>query len=343
MTGKAGIWFSLVLGGTLTISCGQPEPAEINPAPTVQPPSDRGSSQAYTPSPDKTAQLEKKQGSVAGSVNSVRPFNVCMVSVDRGTCEGEDPKSLRLEAELCYRDGSKKRLKSRSCSALYEKIRALHPGRTVRSDNHAIDIRPGLILYNNMTVLEHARGQCKEIFCATDFVRNATKLLSFVGPYLTFADATSDAGGGGPPYHSTDWISYDLDKNAPADILDAFEMDSLLDALRADKWVAENFLPQDMSSLKAAKTFDQVRKLLGKYGFHRMGMERFAVYDYDAKKERAAVRLGFKLPEAGLDLNKVNTLGLWVKPKKAMRRSLENATKGRGFFMSTKKVDRLVN
>jgi hypothetical protein len=257
-----------------------------------------------------------------------------------------------------------------TCAQLYEQIRSHGRPRQLGAEPFAVQIDFGRIRLGDQTLFDEARTACQEGSeeidaaylsrrdeetdgeaagdagepalpegqvcagerCSTDYKTRQYRLLSLVGPIASLDERRSEAGGGGPPYHGQDWLSFDLRTGKPAHPLDLVEETSLEQALRADPVVRER-LGEELGALGSAREI--LTRLLGK-----RGVQGFAFHAYDRKKERVALRLAFHRELAGMLPNEVSQLGLWVKPRAEARAFFEQAAAGKGLLLSTRGVER---
>jgi hypothetical protein len=167
--------------------------------------------------------------------------------------------------------------------------------------------------------MEDATEDCDEYMNAAAYLP-----LSLVGNVISFESIESGSGACGPPsffagVHAVDGIT-----GKPALLTDCFEEDSVLAALRGDRF---------LHGMKKVKTLSDAEKHIPKL-FYDGPWNHFALLGYDEKSDFAEVRFA-----VGGDLRPFEQLGLRLKPKAAFRSALKEAVRGNGFFMDRYTVD----
>jgi hypothetical protein len=228
-----------------------------------------------------------------------------------------------------------------SCATFFERTRAETEPETLGAPPFQVDVDFWRLRYDGHVFVDGAHDVCRD-FCADesaragDFIASSLEGLSHIGPIFSYKRSTSEAGGGGPPYHGDDWGTVDLRTMQPAALDALVEPESVLKALRNDSVIRRNEVLAE--ALSKADSLDAALSALNKeigatgaYSFHY----------YNESKNVVAMRIAFRETTAGLSPNRMSQIGIWVTPREewvAAFESARDAPEG-GFYMTTSELD----
>ena len=147
------------------------------------------------------------------------------------------------------------------------------------------------------------------------------RVVSKLGPIVTWSEEQMEHACGGPSYHQEAWTTWDL-RGGEASLTDVVEESSLVNAVQHDPYVLRS-LAHCRGKLAAATMRKALRALL-RQQIDREGFDQFGFADLQPDQKRVALRLGFHGPYVGMSPNGVKTLGLWVTLRPEFRRLIRN-------------------
>jgi hypothetical protein len=147
--------------------------------------------------------------------------------------------------------------------------------------------------------------------------------LSLIGPYFSYRCDFFDGGAGGCQY-SKNFITVttiNLITNQSVSVLELVDEDSLVTALKKDKWVRRNV--ESLRKLDSCRKFEEIIEMIGVNGkeqifYETIASNSFYFVQFDRKTTQLALRLARNEPLGCSSQNILFELGLWVKPKKGM-------------------------
>ena len=118
--------------------------------------------------------------------------------------------------------------------------------------------------------------------CDLYFNKQNNNLLSIVGPYISYENEYS-SGGGAHPSYGKQYITYNLETNNKANLLDIFEKSDILEALLNDKIIQQHLSkmdPKDLDELFHHLYFEDLdfgKHILKQFAFHHIKNNKVAV------------------------------------------------------------------
>lgn len=237
------------------------------------------------------------------------------------------------------RGGEESRVRLGSCEEFMARVRAQGQPVTLGSPDFPVRWEPGRWSAGGRTLYDVADGECVRTVRAGgqrwDYVNEQVRLLSLVGPILSYHRGNAGRHGGKWwPESEVSWVSLDVRTGRPASLEAFIEPDSLLSALKEDPVVRKRFRGRE-EALEAATTPGPLLAALGPGG--AVG---FAFHHVDAKAHHVDLRIGYvRKPCAACEVG-IQERSLWVQPTAELRRALRQAAAGQGLLMTTPKAHR---
>jgi hypothetical protein len=149
--------------------------------------------------------------------------------------------------------------------------------------------------------------------------------LSLIGNYYSFENGEYGSYACGPPSSYFSVQTVDLNTGENVSLIDLFTIESILHALKSDKWVSK--IASDTSIYFADnKEFEEFLNHLFYLSHITFPPYGFAVLKYSAEDDKVAVRfVGSEY--MGFSHNKHFQLGLWLSPKEDFKQQLINNNK----------------
>lgn len=213
----------------------------------------------------------------------------------------------------------------RSCESLFARIEAESEPRRAGAVPWQIDVTPLSIRYDGSDIFSRS---CLDRFeCAYEHKSEEVRLDSLVGPILSYRGITMTSPCEAVPYGHPDFYTIDLRDGSAAELTALVQPESLLSALKEDRWVKEK-VPD-----KRLDDADSLEALLGDSPMRQF--QHYSFYDWDADRQKVAVRI-WKPHISGKWSGSFSFLGLWVSPRPEFREYFEAADEERGFYMTSK-------
>lgn len=199
-----------------------------------------------------------------------------------------------------------------------------------------VSAEPGRLRHGGFTVVSDAQSYCGRGIDRNkhDALSQQKRLLSLVGPIVSYSVSELESGGGGPSYGREYWVSVDLRRRKPAQLTALVDARDLLTALKRDSYLAPLFKKTQFTphSVEAILRWAKKRKWDDP-------LRSYAFFGFDAKRRKVALRIAFRAADGG-HLTQVRQIGVWVTPRHEALPFFKAASRGRGFTMSTARVAR---
>jgi hypothetical protein len=222
------------------------------------------------------------------------------------------------------------------CAALYQRVWSRAVDRKLGSPPFVVSMEPGRLRHGRFTLVNDATT-----FCGRGTNRNRhdslsleKRLLSLVGPVVSYSVSEVESGGGGPRYGREYWIAIDLRRHKPAKLTALVDANDLLAALKRDSFLAPLFKKAHFTPRSVEDITHWAKKMSWP-----IALDSYAFHAFDARRRKAAMRIAFRDTTGG-HLEQVRQIGVWVTPRDEALSSFTAACKGRGFTMSTARVAR---
>ncbi len=224
------------------------------------------------------------------------------------------------------REGRTQAFDVRSCEALSARIAAVSEPETSGTSPWQVEITPLSLRHDGDVLVQH---ECRDRFqCPEQVDEERFHLDSLVGPVLSHRRVVGGIGCKTPHETSPHFQTLDLRDGEPAVITDFVDEYSLIEALKQDSWIRDHTSDDERKALETFDDLDAGHPYLG-----QIDPSRFSFYDWEGDEGRVAIRLWLPAP-TGHWTGEFRYLGLWVDPTPEMKRHLEAADEGEGFYMS---------
>lgn len=215
------------------------------------------------------------------------------------------------------------------CKAVIAGAHALTHERIVAKLG-VVDVSPVALLHNGdfvWTAIDTCEATAlMENACPTDFTARRVTAMSFVGPELSYHVATRASAGGADPTTDSEAHVIDVRTKLPTRPYQLLDPDSLLNELKRNLTLRKAVNP---TALDAATTLDEIWSLWGTASFAHFGAYYYAGWNGDA----GVVDLRIWFLELRDDVNELQELRVWVRPKRQWRHAFEDAASdASGFF-----------